>query len=115
MITWLVRIFALMLGLTLVAAGCTRKQPIYGDNTRTIQSAPAPVVVPQAPPDPVPETVGPVPNPSLVRVPGRWAWQGRWIWIPGSWAVPPHPKAKWAAGYWSHRKGGYVWVPGHWK
>jgi WXXGXW repeat (2 copies) len=51
-----------------------------------------------------------------------WAWHagyhrwdgGRYVWVPGTYVEPPHPRAHWVDGHWVHHGGGWVWREGHW-
>ena len=79
----------------------------------------AQIVVRIGPPPPRPVEVAPAPPPEhrdWVWQPGYHRWDGgRYVWVPGHYAEPPHPHARWVEGHWSHRGGGYVWVEGHWR
>jgi len=82
-----------------------------------MSSAQAQVIVRVGPPAPIVETVPPPPP----EHPG-WAWHngyhrwdgGRYVWVPGYYAAPPHPGAHWVEGHWVARNGGWVWREGHW-
>ncbi|MGA2959430.1 MAG: YXWGXW repeat-containing protein [Thermodesulfobacteriota bacterium] len=37
----------------------------------------------------------PPPPPQHIWIQGYWAWNGRWVWQPGYWVIPPRPYAKW--------------------
>jgi hypothetical protein len=72
--------------------------------------------------------IGP-PAPPREVIPARpyghpdWAWRGgyqrwdgrRYVWVPGSYAAPPHRGARWVPGRWSNTRRGYVWVEGRWR
>jgi hypothetical protein len=75
---------------------------------------PETAVVAQPPPAPPAETVVVAPGPGYVYVGGEWVWRGRWVWVSGSWALPPYPHAVWVGGYWSHSPHGWQHRPGHW-
>ena len=109
-------------GTLLGAVGCTvYTQPGY-------VSAPAPsadvsvggevggeVVVNDAPPAPIGETMVVAPGPGFVWVGGYWGWGGgRWNWEAGHWARPPHAGARWVAPRYYVRGGRHVWVHGGW-
>jgi hypothetical protein len=70
-----------------------------------------------APPAPYVESIPTAPGPEFFWVGGRWAWQGRWVWVHGSYQRHPHyhPGAAWMGGHWDHRDRGYVWVEGSWR
>ena len=94
--------------------GCVERRVVY------VQSPPlgAPageVVVNEAPPAPPSEVIIAAPGPEYVWTPGFYSWQGRWVWVRGSWAVPPHRHAVWIGGHWGRRGHGYVWVGGRWR
>ncbi len=82
-------------------------------------AANAQIVVRIGPPPPRPVEVVPVPpteHPGWAWHPGYHRWDGeRYVWVPGYYAEPPHPHARWVEGHWAHRHGGYVWIEGHWR
>jgi len=85
-------------------------------NTASAAPAASDDTATEAPPPPPTETVVPAPAPGYVWVGGSWQWHGRWVWVNGYWASPPHPAAVWVGGYWHRdRWGGWRWVPGHWR
>lgn len=75
---------------------------------------PAPIVVREAPPRPVVETVVVAPGPGYVWVRGHYSWaKSHWVWIRGAWMLPPRPAAVWVEGSWEpHRR---HWIEGHWE
>jgi hypothetical protein len=74
------------------------------------------VVVTQAPPAVRVETQTVIPSPGYVWTPGYWRWTGTdYVWVSGSWVMPPQPTAVWVRGHWAHRTGGWVWIAGHWR
>jgi len=75
------------------------------------------VIVSDAPPAPIVETVYAAPGPDYVWIGGRWNWQGRWVWVAGRYERHPHwhPGGGWEAGHWDRREHGYVWVEGRWR
>lgn len=79
-------------------------------------AAGAQVVVRIGPPHPVYEAPPPRPHPGWVWQRGYHRWDGgNYVWVPGSWAEPPHGHGRWVDGHWAHRGGGWVWVEGHWR
>lgn len=78
---------------------------------------PGPTIeVQQAPPAPIVETVPPSPDVTYVWTPGYWTWSDRWVWYPGRWLLPPHPRSIWIGGRWElHRGHVYHYYPGHWR
>ncbi len=93
-------------GALMLLAGCA-EEPAY--------VSPGEQVISQPPPPPPAEAVIPAPAPGYVWISGYWSWQGRWVWVPGAWAVRPHPHAYWVPGHWVHRGHGYIWIGGHWR
>jgi hypothetical protein len=73
------------------------------------------VVVAQAPPMPVVETMTIAPGPGFVWIPGVWAWRGQWVWDRGHWAHPPEAGAIWVAPRYEDRNGTRVFIQGGWK
>jgi len=60
--------------------------------------------------------VRPVGHPGWVWQPGYHRWDGRaYVWVPGHYAEPPRPRARWVEGHWVHRRGGWVFIEGHWR
>jgi hypothetical protein len=81
-------------------------------------AAQAQVVIRVGPPAPIVEAVPPIPHehPDWVWQPGYHRWDGgRYVWVPGTYVQPPRHGARWVAGHWDHRGGGYVWIEGHWR
>ncbi|MFC6646639.1 YXWGXW repeat-containing protein [Granulicella cerasi] len=78
-------------------------------------AADAQIAVRIGPPPPRREVIPP-PRPGYVWHPGYHRWDGgRYVWVPGEYAVPPRPGAYWVPGHWAHRPGGYVWIEGHYR
>jgi len=74
------------------------------------------VVVRVGPPAAVVETRGPSPGAGYIYTRGYHRWDGaRYVWVPGRYVVPPHPRAEWVPAHWSERHGSYVFVEGHWR
>jgi len=71
-----------------------------------------------APGPPPPSRTEPAQAPAiavLVWTPGYWQWDGRgWLWIAGSWQVPPTPRAVWRATEWRAHGAVHILVPGGW-
>jgi len=99
--------------------GVSEKVVQYMINTPTSSVVTPPLqpgpVVGEAPPPPPAETVIVAPGPGYVWVPGAWEWHGRWVWVGGFWAVPPHPAAVWVDGYWVRGPYGWHREPGRWR
>lgn len=75
-----------------------------------------PVVVRQAPPAVVEEVIPPSPGRSHVWTSGYWVSNnGRWMWQPGQWVLPPRERAVWVPGQWVDHRGDWQWVPGQWR
>ena len=76
----------------------------------------AQVYVRVGPPPVVVERHGRPPQRGFVWVPGYQRWDGgRYVWVPGRYERPPHPRAVWVPHRWVHRHGGWVLVEGHWR
>lgn len=73
------------------------------------------VHAPAAPPAPAAETPPVSPAPVTVWTPGFWFWSGSgWVWVAGSWQLPPAPNVRWQPHRWIHRAGVFVFTPGGW-
>jgi hypothetical protein len=101
-------------GITVLARG-----PVHEAFAQPMETDPQPgALVPQQPPDPVPETPAeqkPVGD-NVEWVPGYWAWdsdRNEFLWVSGFWRMPP-PGRQWVPGYWVHVNGGWEWSPGFW-
>lgn len=93
--------FALAALLVFAALPAASKAQVY------VRVGPPPVVV---------ERHGPPPQRGFVWVPGYQRWDGgRYVWVPGRYERPPHPRAVWVPHRWVHRHGGWVLVEGHWR
>lgn len=69
-----------------------------------------------APPAPLVQPMPPAPAPGYVWQPGYWSWDGvKWVWVPGTYVVPPYPGAVWVGGHWVPRGHGWTWVDGRWR
>ena len=58
------------------------------------------------------------PGPGYVWVPGYYDWvpaRADYVWIGGSWVLPPHAHAVWVAPRYEHRRGGWFYRRGHWR
>ncbi|MEO8432790.1 MAG: hypothetical protein ABI592_14875 [Acidobacteriota bacterium] len=76
------------------------------------------VYVRVAPPrPPVAVEVRPVaPSRRHVWVGGYQRWDGRsYVWVPGTWNLPPRRHAHWSAGHWRHGRSGWYWSDGRWR
>jgi len=68
------------------------------------------------PPPPRYGPVGYAPRAGYVWCDGYWDYQPRgWVWAPGAWRRPPHPRARWVPGYWQPYRGGYRFRAGFWR
>jgi len=41
--------------------------------------------------------------------------KGKWVWVPGHYAVPPSPEQVWVPGHWVDHLHGHAWIPGAWR
>jgi outer membrane lipoprotein SlyB len=87
------------------------------DPLAIVSGTPTVVVVSDAPPAPLAETiVVAAPGPDYVWIHGDWAWSdGHWVWMGGHWANPPHVHGTWIAGYWVKGPHGWYRTEGYWK
>lgn len=71
------------------------------------------------PPPPAPYVTGPVgyaPGAGYVWIDGFWNLNGgRWSWVNGRWAVPPHRRSVWVADRWERHGNGWHYHRGHWR
>jgi hypothetical protein len=78
---------------------------------------PARVYLTQEPPAAIAERPsGDRPDPKAVWTPGYWEWDAdgtRFVWVVGSWRVPPAGMA-WQTGRWVRDARGWYWIPGDW-
>lgn len=75
------------------------------------------VIIRVEPPAPRHEVIITRPGRDHVWVPGYWSWDGgAYVWVGGSWQLPPRRHARWVPGRYRHfRHGGWEWIPGHWR
>lgn len=106
---------ALLLGGALLVTGCVvHDRAVYRDSSPVVTSS-GEVVVTEAPPAPIQETVTVAPGPAYVWVSGGWVWGGgRWRWETGHWARPPRPGAVWRPHHYVYRGGRHYWARGGW-
>lgn len=117
-------------GAALLVAGCSHRPIVVQTPAPTViqtppaattEAAPAPtppavIVVNQAPPAPLQDTMPPQPSPQHVWIPGYWAWRNnQQQWITGHWEIPPHPGATWVEPRWEQRGSEYVFIDGYWQ
>jgi hypothetical protein len=68
------------------------------------------------PPPPVVEVVSVAPGRGWLWIRGFYRWDGvAYLWVPGRWERPPHPRARWEEGRWRHHARGWYWVEGRWR
>jgi len=96
-------------------AGVSEKLIQYMINTPSAVTPTLQTIVADGPPLPRNDPVIVAPGPGYVWIPGAWEWQGRWVWVGGYWATPPHPAAVWVEGYWVRGPYGWHRVSGHWR
>jgi len=88
----------------------------FMQNTQTSADAmqPTTMVLQEAPPPPLTETVVVErPGPDYVWIGGEWVWNGRWFWRAGYWSF--HPGGIWVEGGWSRGPRGWYHSPGRWR
>lgn len=70
---------------------------------------------PSAPPAAGRETPPPAPIAGAIWTAGHWQWDGRsWVWVAGSWQLPPSAGLRWQSAGWRATGGVFVFVPGGW-
>ena len=105
----------------LVAAGCYYSDGHVGlfvppPSAVAISGPGGELIVGSEPPPPYYEAVPVSPGPGHVWIGGYWRWSARsWIWIGGTWAARPHPRAVWVAPVWVHHGHGWAFRRGHWR
>lgn len=93
-----------------------------------VQQAPTPVLVPapsvnvitveSQPPADIVEQMTPSPGIGYVWKQGYWKWNGNWVWVSGSWALPPHAGGVYVPGHWRqshHHNHRWEWEDSHWR
>jgi hypothetical protein len=70
----------------------------------------------EAPPgQPMDDDRGDQPGPDHAWVCGYWWWtDGRYVWVPGYWAIPPNTEYVYISGYWTHVDGIWRYRRGGW-
>lgn len=70
----------------------------------------------EAPPSqPMDDDRGEQPDSSHAWVYGYWWWSnGKYVWVPGYWAVPPETGYVYVSGYWNYGGSTWVYVRGGW-
>jgi hypothetical protein len=62
------------------------------------------------------EVQPPAPSPHHVWIAGAWGRQdGRRVWVPGRWVMPPGPDYVWEPARWVDQGGTVVFYEGHWR
>ena len=109
----------LILAGAFLASGCVyHERVVYrqpNGQVVTTQTVGTEVVVTEAPPAPMVETITLSPGPNFVWVRGAWLWQGRWVWQTGHWVRPPRPGAVWVEHRYENRSGVHVFIRGGWR
>jgi hypothetical protein len=78
--------------------------------------ASAQVSIRVGPPPPRVERRPPPPGRRYVWVGGYHRWdRGRYVWVPGSYVLPPRPGLRWVPGRWEHRRDSWYWRDGRWR
>ena len=76
----------------------------------------ADIVVRVAPPRPLVERRAPPPGRGYIWTQGYHRWDGRaYVWVPGTWVLPPRAHAHWVPAHWVKRHHEWVFVEGHWR
>ena len=73
-------------------------------------------IVATGPPVPPDEVIVVAPSPRYVWVPGYYAYNsGAYVWIQGSYQLPPRGRSGYTQGEWMKTPKGYKRGKGHWK
>jgi len=80
-----------------------------------VATAPAQIIVQQAPPADQTEVVSACPGTDYVWAKGHWTWNGCWVWEKGCWLARPHATAVWVPHQWVCGDHGWICVHGHWQ
>lgn len=73
-------------------------------------------IVATAPPAPPDEVIIVAPSPSYVWVPGYYSYSGgAYIWVQGSYRIPPRGKTTYVQSQWHKTPKGYKRSKGYWK
>jgi hypothetical protein len=68
------------------------------------------------PPPPRYGMIGIAPGPGYVWAEGFYDLRGgAWIWVPGRWMAPPHPRARYVPGRWVRHGRDYRFHEGRWR
>ncbi len=87
-----------------------------GEISTATPAAKAAVVVRQAPPASLKESIFDRPSPRHLWVAGYWTWQqDKYQWTAGHWEMPPAGMDTWVAPRWEKRAEGYVFSAGFWR
>lgn len=74
------------------------------------------VIVQQAPPASLKESIFDRPSPRHLWVAGYWTWQqDKYQWTAGHWEMPPAGMDTWVAPRWEKRAEGYTFSEGFWR
>ena len=95
----------LLMLVPLALVGCAQEPTTVTTTTTTEEvttTGPGREVLVTRPPPPVRvETQTVAPGARHVWTTGYWRWTGTdYVWVPGSWVVPPRLAAVWVAGHW---------------
>ncbi len=83
-----------------------REQPL-APRAITATPPPPPHIDPPRPPDPG--------GNALWRA-GHYQFRnGRYLWIPGAWVVPPRAGLEWVPGFYKQTREGGLYINGHWR
>ena len=105
----------LLIGVaSLLVSGCVVRERTVYRQAPPQATVGGEVVVTDAPPPPIVETVTIAPGPAFIWIGGNWVWRGHWVWEHGHWARPPHPGAVWVPHRYEYRNGVHVFIRGGW-
>ena len=101
---------------TVLVTGCVQERAHHHPSAVATAGAGDEIVVTEAPPTPMAESITISPGAGYVWIPGAWDWRGSaWVWVHGQWAHPPAPGAVWVAHRYEERNGTHVFIRGGWR
>ncbi len=107
----------LLLAGTFLATGCVYRERVVYRQPGAPPAGPvgAEVVVTEAPPPLIVETMTVSPGPHYVWIGGSWLWRNHWVWQRGHWERPPRPGVVWVPHHYEYRGGVHVFIRGGWR
>ena len=105
----------LLLAGTLLASGCVYRERVVYRQPVAPATVGSEVVVTEAPPPLIEETIAVSPGPRFVWIGGNWVWRNHWVWQRGHWERPPRAGVVWVPHRYEYRGGVHVFIRGGWR